>query len=84
MKLEHVVIVTDHNGVFECILDCGIVESWEAANEAIREAKEDDARLGWQFSYRPVPVTRANGTLCKDCGKNPVMNGCSVCAECGL
>ena len=22
--------------------------------------------------------------LCEDCGENPVMNGCSVCAECGL
>ena len=27
---------------------------------------------------------QADGALCEDCGKNPVMNGCSVCAECGL
>ena len=61
MKLaEYVVIVTDRNGVFDCILDCGIVESLEAANEAIRESKEEDARQGWQYEYRPVPVMRAN------------------------
>ena len=31
------------------------------------------------------PTKRAaDGALCEDCGKNPVMNGCSVCAECGL
>ena len=22
--------------------------------------------------------------MCEDCGKSPVMEGCSVCAECGL
>lgn len=58
MRLEYVVIVTDCNGMFDCVLDCGIVESLEAAKEAIRKSKEEDARQGWQYEYRPVPITK--------------------------
>lgn len=58
-KLEYVVIVTS-KGMYDCILDCGIVGSIEAANEAIRESKEEDVRAGWQYEYRCVPVMRAN------------------------
>lgn len=59
-KLEYVVIVTS-KGMYDCILDCGIVESIEAANKAIHESKEKDVREGWQYEYRCVPVMRANG-----------------------
>lgn len=75
MKLEYVVIVTDRNGVFNCILDCGIVESLEAANEAIRESKEEDARRGWQYEYRPATVTRANGLRVVDGGDTGEIEG---------
>ena len=27
---------------------------------------------------------QADGALCADCGKSPAMEGCTVCAECGL
>ena len=27
---------------------------------------------------------QADGDLCVDCGKSPAMEGCAVCAECGL
>lgn len=87
-ELEYVVVVTSR-GMFDCLLDCGIV-SLEAAKEAIRESKDEDFRQGWQYEYRYVPITRANKSLhtdvamCEDCGKNPALEGCSVCAECGL
>lgn len=27
---------------------------------------------------------QSDGALCADCGKSPAMEGCTVCAECGL
>lgn len=29
-------------------------------------------------------VLHSDVAICEDCGKSPAMEGCSVCAECGL
>jgi hypothetical protein len=61
----------------------------------LRKGTANDISLAWRarliealeyvIEHESQPTKRAaDGALCEDCGKNPVMNGCSVCAECGL
>ena len=33
---------------------------------------------------RAIKVLHADVAICEDCKKNPALEGCSVCAECGL
>ena len=43
--------------------------------EAVKSAIDEIAA---QQSFAP------DVAMCEDCGKSPAMEGCSVCAECGL
>lgn len=38
----------------------------------------------WLAQKAAQQSVQSDGALCEDCGKNPVLEGCSVCAECGL
>ena len=37
-----------------------------------------------QEETRANKVLHADVAICEDCKKNPALEGCSVCAECGL
>ena len=41
-------------------------------------------RVTWLIEHANQQSVQSDGALCEDCGKNPVLEGCSVCAECGL
>ena len=38
----------------------------------------------WLEGYAAQQSFAPDVAMCEDCGKSPVMEGCSVCAECGL
>jgi len=38
----------------------------------------------WHKEHASQQSFAPDVAMCEDCGKSPVMEGCSVCAECGL
>jgi hypothetical protein len=56
MNIKYIVIVTDNDGKYDCILNSKIYDSIEDVYTEIINARKKDLSMNWSYNYRMVHV----------------------------
>lgn len=61
-----------------------LVAAGHVTEEKVEQARHLAETLKWEDENASQQSFAPDVAICEDCGKSPAMEGCKVCAECGL